>query len=309
MTTKQVNLECRMYENEFPEADEVVMVLVKEIQDMGGYVHLLEYNNCQGMIMLSELSRRRIRSVNKLLKVGRQEVAAVVRVDKEKGYIDLSKRRVAPEDVSKIEEKWNKSRTVHSIVRHVAETVGVDMIDLYQRWGWPLYKKYGHAYDGFRMAVNDPDSVLEGLDILQLEREELLRNVTRRLTPQPIKLRADIEVTCYQYEGIDAVKAALKAGEVAGTVECPIKIKLVAPPLYVVTTASLQKKTGIEALSNSLDVVKDEILKRKGKFVLKVEPRTVSEKDDKMLSSMMTELENANREVAGDDDDSESDTE
>eukprot|EP00177_Eucheuma_denticulatum_P007007 GFKZ01012745.1.p1 GENE.GFKZ01012745.1~~GFKZ01012745.1.p1 ORF type:complete len:310 (+),score=65.53 GFKZ01012745.1:1898-2827(+) len=308
MTTKQVNLECRMYENEFPEADDVVMVLVKEIQDMGGYVHLLEYNNCQGMIMLSELSRRRIRSVNKLLKVGRQEVAAVVRVDKEKGYIDLSKRRVAPEDMSKIEEKWNKSRTVHSIVRHVAETVGVDMIDLYQRWGWPLYKKYGHAYDGFRMAVNDPDSVLEGLDLSPREREELLRNVTRRLTPQPIKLRADIEVTCYQYEGIDAVKAALKAGEAAGTAECPIKIKLVAPPLYVVTTASLQKRKGIDALTVALDVVRQEITKRKGKYVLKVEPRTVSEKDDKMLSSMMTELENANREVAGDDDSSDSDS-
>lgn len=297
-----------MYENEFPEADDVVMVLVKEIQDMGGYVHLLEYNNCQGMIMLSELSRRRIRSVNKLLKVGRQEVAAVVRVDKEKGYIDLSKRRVAPEDVTKIEEKWNKSRTVHSIVRHVAETVGVDMIDLYQRWGWPLYRKYAHAYDGFRMAVNDPESVLEGLDISEHEREELLRNVTRRLTPQPIKLRADIEVTCYQYEGIDAVKAALKAGEAAGSAECPIKIKLVAPPLYVVTTASLQKKTGIEALKTALSVVKEEILKRKGKYVLKVEPRTVSDKDDKMLSSMMTELENANREVAGDDDMSESES-
>lgn len=299
-----------MYENEFPEADDVVMVLVKEIQDMGGYVHLLEYNNCQGMIMLSELSRRRIRSVNKLLKVGRQEVAAVVRVDKEKGYIDLSKRRVAPEDISKIEEKWNKSRTVHSIVRHVAETVGVDMIDLYQRWGWPLYRKYPHAYDGFRMAVNDPDSVLEGLEISEREREELLRNVTRRLTPQPIKLRADIEVTCYHYEGIDAVKAALKAGENVGTDDCPIKIKLVAPPLYVVTTSSLQKKSGIDALSAALDVVKAEIAKRKGKFVLKVEPRTVSEKDDKMLSSMMTELENANREVDGDAaDSSDSDSE
>lgn len=297
-----MNLECRMYENEFPEADDVVMVLVKEIQDMGGYVHLLEYNNCQGMIMLSELSRRRIRSVNKLLKVGRQEVAAVVRVDKEKGYIDLSKRRVAPEDISKIDEKWNKSRTVHSIVRHVAETVGIDMIDLYQRWGWPLYRKYAHAYDGFRMAVNDPDTVLEGLEITDREREELLRNVTRRLTPQPIKLRADIEVTCYQYEGIDAVKAALSAGEAAGTEECPIKIKLVAPPLYVVTTASLQKKIGIDALKQALNVVKKEILERKGKFVLKVEPRTVSDKDDRMLSSMMSELENSNKEVAGDDD-------
>lgn len=290
-----------MYENEFPEADDVVMVLVKEIQDMGGYVHLLEYNNCQGMIMLSELSRRRIRSVNKLLKVNRQEVAAVVRVDKEKGYIDLSKRRVAPEDIAKIEQKWNKSRTVHSIVRHVAETVGSDAIDLYKRWGWPLYRKYGHAYDGFRLAVNEPDVVLEGLDISEREREELLRNIDRRLTPQPIKLRADIEVTCYQFEGIDAVKAALKAGEATGTEQHPVKIKLVAPPLYVVTTSSLQKDTGFSLLNIALAVVEKEIKKRKGSYKLKIEPRTVSDKDDKELSSMMNELENANKEVAGDE--------
>lgn len=36
---------------------------------MGAYVSLLEYNNIEGMILLSELSRRRIRSVNKLIKV------------------------------------------------------------------------------------------------------------------------------------------------------------------------------------------------------------------------------------------------
>jgi hypothetical protein len=63
---------------------------------MGAYVALLEYNGIEGMILLSELSRRRIRSISKLIKVGRQEPVMVLRVDKEKGYIDLSKRRVSP---------------------------------------------------------------------------------------------------------------------------------------------------------------------------------------------------------------------
>jgi translation initiation factor 2 subunit 1 len=293
-----------MYEPEFPEPDDIVVVLVKEIQEMGGYVHLMEYNNCEGMIMLSELSRRRIRSVNKLLKVGHQEFAAVVRVDSEKGYIDLSKRRVAKEDVDKIADKWNKSRTVHSIVRHVAETVEVDMQDLYERWGWPLYRKYGHAYDGLRIAVNDPDTVLEGLDITPAEREELMRNVTRRLTPQAVKLRADIEVTCFEFEGIDALKYALTAGEKTSTEECPVKIKLVAPPLYVVTTSALQKSKGINALNIALEEVKREITVRNGKFVVKVQPRTVSDKEEKQLSAMLTELEDQNKEVAGDSDSS-----
>lgn len=37
------------------------------------------------MILLSELSRRRIRSINKLIRVGRTEIVVVLRVDKEKG--------------------------------------------------------------------------------------------------------------------------------------------------------------------------------------------------------------------------------
>ena len=82
-----------------------MMVQVKEIASMGAYVRLLEYGNIEGMILLSELSRRRIRSINKLIRVGKNEAVMVLRVDKEKGYIDLSKRRVSPEEVAKCEEK------------------------------------------------------------------------------------------------------------------------------------------------------------------------------------------------------------
>ena len=38
-----------MYEAKFPEVDEVVMVQVKSIAEMGAYVQLLEYNNIEGM--------------------------------------------------------------------------------------------------------------------------------------------------------------------------------------------------------------------------------------------------------------------
>lgn len=46
-------------------------------------VTLLEYNGIQGMILLSELSRRRIRSIHKLLRVGRNEIVMVIRGDKD----------------------------------------------------------------------------------------------------------------------------------------------------------------------------------------------------------------------------------
>lgn len=56
-----------------------------QIAEMGAYVKLLEYDNIDGMILLSELSRRRIRSIQRLIRVGRNEVVVVLRVDKEKG--------------------------------------------------------------------------------------------------------------------------------------------------------------------------------------------------------------------------------
>ena len=61
--------DARMYESKYPEVDDVVMVQVKSIAEMGAYVVLLEYNGIEGMILLSELSRRRIRSITKLIKV------------------------------------------------------------------------------------------------------------------------------------------------------------------------------------------------------------------------------------------------
>lgn len=59
-----------------------------------------------------------------------------------------------------------------------------------------------------------------------------MNNIKRKLTSQAVKIRADVEVACYGYEGIDAVKAALKSGLALSTEELPIKINLIAPPLY-----------------------------------------------------------------------------
>jgi translation initiation factor 2 alpha subunit (eIF-2alpha) len=51
-----------------------------QIAEMGAYVKLLEYDNIDGMILLSELSRRRIRSIQKLIRIGRNEVVVVLSV-------------------------------------------------------------------------------------------------------------------------------------------------------------------------------------------------------------------------------------
>jgi translation initiation factor 2 subunit 1 len=69
------------------------------------------------------------------------------------GYIDLSKRRVSPEDIVRCEERYNKSKIVHSIMRHVAEKTLTPIESLYETIGWPLNKKYGHSLDAFKLSI------------------------------------------------------------------------------------------------------------------------------------------------------------
>ncbi len=303
-------INCRMYESKYPEIDEVVMVQVRSIAEMGAYVALLEYNNIEGMILLSELTRRRIRSVNKLIRVGKQEVCMVLRVDKEKGYIDLSKRRVSQEDVAKCDERFTRSKAVHSIVRHVSELCTVDMEALYAQTAWRLYEKFGHAYEAFQAAITDPnsifnDEIMPGLD--PATRDCMLSNIAKRMTPTAIKIRADIEVTCFHYEGINAIKKALMKGVELGTDDLPIKIKLVAPPLYVMLCSALDKTKGIDLLSSAIEAMTAEIRTHKGELQVKAQPRAVDEKDDKLLANLMTTLENQNLEVDGDEDEEDAD--
>ncbi|KAI0175909.1 translation initiation factor 2, alpha subunit [Hypoxylon sp. FL1284] len=298
---------CRFYEEKYPEIDSFVMVNVKQIADMGAYVKLLEYDNIDGMILLSELSRRRIRSIQKLIRVGRNEVVVVLRVDKEKGYIDLSKRRVSPEDIVKCEERYNKSKMVHSIMRHVAEKTQTPIETLYESIAWPLNKRFGHSIDAFKLSITNPDVWNDIVFPSDPVADELKSYIGKRLTPQPTKVRADIEVTCFEYEGIDAVKAALRTAEARNTEDNQVKVRLVSPPLYVLTSTCLDKNVGIQRLEEAIIDIRNSITSSGGQLVIKMEPKAVTDSDDAELQALMEKRERENAEVSGDESVSESD--
>ncbi|KAI8148503.1 eukaryotic translation initiation factor 2 alpha subunit-domain-containing protein [Fennellomyces sp. T-0311] len=294
---------CRMYENELPKVDDVVMVNVRQIADMGAYVKLLEYGDREGMILLSELSRRRIRSVQKLIRVGRNEVVVVLRVDEEKGYIDLSKRRVTPEDIAKCEERFNKSKAVHSILRHVAEKHDIALKELYETIGWPLYKKFGHAYDAFKLAIAEPGPVFEGMNIQPDVMSELLANIKRRMTPQPVKIRAQLDLRCTGIDGVNAIKSALSAGEAQSTESVPIKVTYLAAPFYVVTADALDKTTGFDVMEKAINAIKDTLESHRwSRFKVEKEAKLVSETDDRDFAALMAQAEKENELVSGDED-------
>ena len=78
-----------------PQKDELVAVITTQLRDdMGATVLLLEYDNMEGFIMLNHASTRRVRSIHKVMKIGKKEMMEVLRVDEEKKCIDLSKKNL-----------------------------------------------------------------------------------------------------------------------------------------------------------------------------------------------------------------------
>lgn len=184
---------------------------------------------------------------------------------------------------------------VHSIMRHVSETTCTDLHRLYVSLGWPLYVKHGHAFNAFKIMVTDhnlifSDSSLNNEVINESVKHALIKDICRRMTPQPLKIRADMELTCFSSDGIECIKDAMRAAESSSTKECKVKVSLIASPLYVVTTQTLDKESGMATIEAAIHEATVRINTRKGKLVLKEPPRVVSERDDRLLAESMNEI-------------------
>lgn len=116
----------------------------------------------------------------------------------------------------------------------------------------------------------EPEKILGPLNLDEDTTADLRLTIGRRLTPKPVKVRADVEVKCFAYQGIEAIRKALAAGEACSTEEVPIKIRLVAPPLYVMSTTSTDKTAAIDVMEKAVERIGEVITAEKGDLTIKM---------------------------------------
>jgi len=131
---------------------------------------------------------------------------------------------------------------------------------------------------------------------------ELLRV---KMEPQDIKIRADFKLTCYKFEGIDAIKAALLEGEKLSTKEIPIKFKIVGSPIYDCTVTTKHKAEGLKLIAQALKTVEASIKLREGNFLLQTKPTVLGDTTGKEIQDQVNNM----TKKEGEDDIIESDEE
>ena len=154
-------LTCRWYPRRFPLVGEVVMCRVVGFNEHSASFELLAYGGFRGMATLNELSRRRIRSISKLLRVGKRESLRVIRVDSENGFCDLGKKTVFDLDLEEAEKEYQESKAVDLVVRTIAEELEVCVTCMYVKHFWPMLRRNcSSTYRGVRAALVEPLSIL-----------------------------------------------------------------------------------------------------------------------------------------------------
>ena len=219
---------------EWPESGDLVIASVQRITDYGAYVTLDEYGK-EGLLHVSEVASGWVRNIRDFVREGQKTVLKVLRVQTEKGHVDLSLRRVSGHERREKILSWKKERKAESLLRTVAEKLGVPFEELYGKTGAEIEEKFGGIYEGFeRAALEGPDPLIEaGLpkDIVVVIAEV----AKDKIRPPMVKVRGVLELRCSKPRGIiDIREALLSVQKLEKERNASVHLYAVAAPKYAI---------------------------------------------------------------------------
>src|SRR3972149_237878 len=216
---------------EWPEIGDLIIATIESVMDYGAYAKLDEYNR-RGFLHISEISSTRIRNVRDFVRENQKMVLKVLRVDVEKGHIDLSLRRVTKrERIEKI-KCWKKERKGEALLHAVAEKVGLPIHEVYQKAGGILEEKHG-LYDGFEKGVKKGIEVLTKLEIPEDLAKVIAQVAEERIKIKTVQVRGVIEVRCMKPTRVRCIQEAFSGAKKAQEAkDAKIEFSVIASPKY-----------------------------------------------------------------------------
>ncbi len=143
-----------------PQEDEIVLCTITNVQHHSVFAKLDEYDK-SGMIHISEVSPGRIRNIRDYVQEGKKVVCKVLRIDEQKGHIDLSLRRVNEGQKRKKQEEIKHEQKAEKIIELLAKKTTKNFKKLYDEISEKVFAKYDYIYESFSsFAEKTPD--LEG---------------------------------------------------------------------------------------------------------------------------------------------------
>jgi translation initiation factor 2 subunit 1 len=255
---------------EWPEYGDLVIATIEKVMDYGAYAKLEEYNK-QGLLHISEIASGRIRKIRDYVRENQKMVLKVIRVNVEKGQINLSLRRVTKRERIEKNKSWKKDRKGEALLNEVAEKVGLSKHEVYQKAGVILEEKYG-LYEGFEKVVKEGVAVLTDLDIPEDLAKVIAQVAEDRIKIKMVTVRGVLEVRCMKPNGVKCIQDALiNAKKSQKTKDTKIEFYVIAAPRYSVEVSADTWKRAEEFLEKVSESVITNITKAGGQGSFKRE--------------------------------------
>lgn len=248
---------------EWPEPGDLIIATIQTVTEYGAYVKLDEYEK-RGLLHVSEISSSWIRNIRDFVREGQKVVLKVLRVDAEKGHIDLSLRRVTKrERIEKI-MVWKKERKAETLLRSVAEKTGMSVQELHEKVGKIIEEEYG-LYDGLEKAVKEGPEVLTKIGVPEDIAKVVNEVVQERIRIPMVKVKGTVELRCSKPNGVKMLKEAFvnaRKGEKLGNAK--LRFYVVAAPKYNIEVMAEDYKRAEEILQKVAQNVVSNITKTGG---------------------------------------------
>jgi translation initiation factor 2 subunit 1 len=254
------------------------------ISEYGIEVSLNEYNNIKGFINCSEVSRKKKVNLNKLLTVGKDILLNVIQVDKEKGFIDLSKRTISDEDIKLFNEKHKLHIQLYNLFKHIyMKLYNIDSHEKIQEEDlytfmcstlWEIQTEYENEF--ILEKILNKESNLEIIDIIDFDMlniskdqiEKILNDyIDEKINRTNPELNESIKLMTYNCTGLADIKYALDYKNFIEYIDLEkdflIKINYISGSVYSIIIE--QKNFNLNGQINIDDailIIKKEIKKR-----------------------------------------------
>jgi len=238
---------------EWPEPGDLVIASVQRITDYGAYVTLDEYGK-EGLLHVSEVSSGWVRNIREFVREGQKTVLKVLRVDTEKGHVDLSLRRVSRHErrekllASKMEKK------AESLMRSASEKLKIPIEELVTKTGVAIEEKFGGIYEGFERAAREgPDPLIEAG--LPKDIAVVLAEVAKdKIRPPMVKIKGLLELRCMKPNGVIYIREALSSAQkIEKPNDAKIRLYAVAAPKYAMEVLAEDYKEAEKILQKAAE--------------------------------------------------------
>ncbi len=197
-----------MSRRNLPEHSDLVIGTVKQIFGHGVYVNLDEYEDLQAYCHVSEVSSTWVRNIRNVMRIGKKVVGRVMRVNE--NQIDISIKRVSDGLKRKKVEEWKHYKTAITLLEMGAKQKKIDFEVARSEVEDVASGYYGSLYQALEESLFKGEAAFTEAGISEEWASVLTQIAKKNLTIPKVNITRDIEIICWESNGIVLIRDALQ---------------------------------------------------------------------------------------------------